>query len=399
MATDQTVKVVLQGQDNTGPAFKSASKNTSLLNRDVSGLAKTLAGGVLAGGAAVTAFLYSAAKGAAEAQASIARVDSILETMGVSALKNRDALLENAQAAVKLGFDDEAAAESIARFYQRTNDLTEATKLNALAMDLARAKNVDLDTASRSVGLALAGNTRVLKEFGIELADGATKLEVINALQEKVGGTAENVTGTFAVQMQVLNETISNLKDSIGTALIEAILPFLKQFSDWAARPDVQLKIQEISLLIKEWAEVIIPVAIETAKIWYAVLKTIVDVMITIGTAINDTINAIARFSKAVKDSPIGKGAGAVVSGVSSAAKFVTGARASGGPVMGGASYLVGERGPEIFTPSTTGSIIPNGGGAATFNIYVSGNTLLDDSAGEKIGKQLMRILEANLRI
>jgi hypothetical protein len=38
----------------------------------------------------------------------------------------------------------------------------------------------------------------------------------------------------------------------------------------------------------------------------------------------------------------------------------VDGARASGGPVSAGKNYLVGERGPEIFSPSSSGSIIPN---------------------------------------
>ncbi len=35
-------------------------------------------------------------------------------------------------------------------------------------------------------------------------------------------------------------------------------------------------------------------------------------------------------------------------------------ARATGGPVRGGQAYLVGERGPEIFTPPISGKIIPN---------------------------------------
>lgn len=37
------------------------------------------------------------------------------------------------------------------------------------------------------------------------------------------------------------------------------------------------------------------------------------------------------------------------------------GGKAAGGPVYGGRSYLVGERGPELFVPSGSGSIIPNG--------------------------------------
>jgi TP901 family phage tail tape measure protein len=44
------------------------------------------------------------------------------------------------------------------------------------------------------------------------------------------------------------------------------------------------------------------------------------------------------------------------------------GARAMGGPVASGRTYLVGEQGPELFTPSGSGQIVPNnalGGGAS----------------------------------
>jgi hypothetical protein len=42
-------------------------------------------------------------------------------------------------------------------------------------------------------------------------------------------------------------------------------------------------------------------------------------------------------------------------------------ARANGGPVSSGQTYMVGERGPELFVPGRSGSIVPNGAmGAAT---------------------------------
>ena len=50
----------------------------------------------------------------------------------------------------------------------------------------------------------------------------------------------------------------------------------------------------------------------------------------------------------------------------------IQGARANGGPVSGGSSYLVGERGAEIFTPSGSGMITPNsaiGGNTITVNV------------------------------
>lgn len=53
----------------------------------------------------------------------------------------------------------------------------------------------------------------------------------------------------------------------------------------------------------------------------------------------------------------------------------IAGQRASGGPVLSGKTYLVGERGPELFTAGSSGNIIPNGGraglsgGGATINL------------------------------
>lgn len=48
--------------------------------------------------------------------------------------------------------------------------------------------------------------------------------------------------------------------------------------------------------------------------------------------------------------------------------------RQHGGPVMPGKYYTVGERGPELFTPGTSGTIIPHGQvGATVVNVHVSG--------------------------
>jgi len=53
---------------------------------------------------------------------------------------------------------------------------------------------------------------------------------------------------------------------------------------------------------------------------------------------------------------------------------YFGGARAGGGMVYPGQSYLVGERGPELFSPNTAGAISPNGTNqSTTININVSG--------------------------
>jgi hypothetical protein len=43
-----------------------------------------------------------------------------------------------------------------------------------------------------------------------------------------------------------------------------------------------------------------------------------------------------------------------------------------GGPVSGWRPYIVGERGPELFVPHTSGTVVPNAGGVPqVINVYV----------------------------
>jgi hypothetical protein len=86
---------------------------------------------------------------------------------------------------------------------------------------------------------------------------------------------------------------------------------------------------------------------------------------------------------------------------VSSALGF-GGGRAIGGPVSSSTSYLVGEKGPEMFTPNVSGSITPNhklGGGGSVVNINISGNTLLDARAAEKMGDLIIQRLGLNKKL
>jgi len=56
--------------------------------------------------------------------------------------------------------------------------------------------------------------------------------------------------------------------------------------------------------------------------------------------------------------------------------------KADGGPVSAGSTYLVGERGPEIFTPRQSGSIIPNEQIGGSSNINVNFNITANDTRG-----------------
>jgi hypothetical protein len=99
----------------------------------------------------------------------------------------------------------------------------------------------------------------------------------------------------------------------------------------------------------------------------------------------DDVIDRIKAFIKLVKDNPLVQGIGSVID------KIFGGGKAAGGPVNAGTTYLVGERGPELFTPSGSGSIIPNhrlGGGGGGISITVNG--ALDP---EGVARQIITIL------
>jgi len=67
--------------------------------------------------------------------------------------------------------------------------------------------------------------------------------------------------------------------------------------------------------------------------------------------------------------------------------------RAVGGPVSGGSPYIVGERGPELFVPGSSGSIIPNNkmGGGARINITVNAGM---GANGAQIGQEIVSAIK-----
>jgi len=110
-------------------------------------------------------------------------------------------------------------------------------------------------------------------------------------------------------------------------------------------------------------------------------------------------INWVSRLISKIKQLNILEGAR------NAASKVFGGGRASGGPVKKGTSYIVGEEGPELFTPNKSGNIVPNaklskGGvsGGTTVNITVNGDVSGEELV-EKVSQGIMRNLSFNSNI
>ena len=76
--------------------------------------------------------------------------------------------------------------------------------------------------------------------------------------------------------------------------------------------------------------------------------------------------------------------------------------KADGGPVMRGGSYIVGERGPELFSPGVSGMITPNhalgGGTNVVVNVDASGSSVEgDEERGRELGRLISVAVQSEL--
>ena len=141
-----------------------------------------------------------------------------------------------------------------------------------------------------------------------------------------------------------------------------------------------------------------------------------------LGKAFTDAITGAQKFSDAIKsmaksvidsliqmliqkyivDAAFGAITGALGGGSTPAPTggggSVTGALARGGVATGGNPYLVGEKGPEIFVPSTTGRVLPNdqlGGGGIVVNQTINVTTGVQQTVRAEIANLLPQISNA----
>jgi hypothetical protein len=114
---------------------------------------------------------------------------------------------------------------------------------------------------------------------------------------------------------------------------------------------------------------------------------------------IEQAINAIKAFLTPFSPAtPLGAGGGTVGKFGTLGPNYGIPQRAKGGPVSSGQTYMVGERGPELFVPGRSGSIVPNdklGSGGSTsvvVNVDASGSKV---EGNDQQGNQLGRVIAA----
>jgi hypothetical protein len=247
----RTLEIVLKLQDDASQQIKEFEKRTSSLKENLMTTAK-VSGAAFAG---LVGIIGTSVKAYADSEKQLARVDQTIENTtaligGDFKFLSGEARKFGAELQALGGIGDEAGAEGFAKMLLTTGgDIAEAQKLATLAADLSISKQIDYATAVKTVSMVQAGNTRVLREYGIVLDENATKEQATAALIETVGGQYKKYGNTLAGQTDILKQSFGDLQEVIGQAfmpifvgLVKTIQPYLMATGQWISENQTLVK-------------------------------------------------------------------------------------------------------------------------------------------------------------
>lgn len=331
------------------------------------------------------------------------------------------------QTSLLTGLTDDQLRPSFERLVRATKDSDAALKLQSVAIDVAAGSGKSLEAVTNAMAKAQEGNTASLAKLGIGLTSAQLKTMDMDAITKQLastfGGQAAVQADTFAGKMARLKVAFDEGKETIGSFVLDAITPMIDIVVNTVI-PAVSGFIDSIGG--KEGLTNVFSTYIESAKkIFIPILEGLKFAFDRIKDAIVDNKGNFEALFKFLKDyvAPFmgqvfklaieGIGIalevvirvvanliggfqtlfgwiGQVIDRITSLINLVRnnaavrgiaglidsafgGFRAAGGSVSAGTPYVVGERGAELFVPSSNGTIIPNGGSGSTINITVNG--------------------------
>jgi hypothetical protein len=177
-------------------------------------------------------------------------------------------------------------------------------------MDISAGTGKDLGSVSDALAKAYGGNYKALGLLSPELKkmikDGASLDEVMAAMAKTFGGQAAVAAGTAQGQFKRLNVALDEAKESIGMALLPAVmavLPYLIEFGNWAA--DHTGTLLAVATTIA---------AISTALIGFKAAQVIANAVTIVTTALNWSLAASAAAANTALT--LGVGAAAIAAGL-----------------------------------------------------------------------------------
>jgi hypothetical protein len=183
------------------------------------------------------------------------------------------------------------------------------------------------------------------------------------------------VIPTFKAIWQFITEFVIPAISKFLTPIINGLRSAFEKVTDKIAENEEKLKpllaiFKVIATFVRDvYAPIIGKVLGSAFDVLGTAIGIVIDLFASLVDGITKAFNAIKTIVNFIKNNPVTQAIGGVFDNFG-------GGKALGGPVNAGTSYVVGERGPELFVPTTSGKIIPNGGmggGGAVINLTVNG--------------------------
>jgi len=410
------VEKFLNGMDKADNSTKSFSSKVGKYSK---AMAKSFAIAGAAAGAYAIKIGIDGVKAAAEDEKSQRVLAIQLEkTVGAneSAIKSVEDYISATQ--LRVGVQDDKLRPSFARLLRSTEDVTKAQKLLNLALDISVATGKDVDTVAAALGKAYDGNAASLGRLGLGVDSTILKsgdLDLImSTLTKTFGGFADKEAKTFDGQMRIVNIRIDELKENIGKNLLPIMGNLLVMVND-VAKGFSGEDPQGLSNRARELAGQfegdgafslggsLRAVADSFGQLFKAIngdgpqaagtLEKIANAMETFANALKSVTTAYQNYMRFYDKVPDGlKDFMNPFSRLGDLMRLA-GGRASGGPVMAGQAYRVGEFGPETFVPAGAGSIRPDSGASGGVTIIMNG--VID---GESARRSIERLLQDSSR-
>jgi hypothetical protein len=216
-----------------GRNVESTGKQADIAAKRVSGFAKGAAagfGGAIAFNAGLNA-LRSVIGAATESEQAIVQTNVALENAGKSWAEYGKQIEKAIQEQSKLGFDDEALLRTFSQFVRTTGEVTEALRLNNIAMDVARQRGTDLEQAATLVNKAALGQAGALRRLGIDTEGVTDKVELLALLERKFAGAAEAASNSAVGAQDRFKVSVENAEEALGTVLLPTITRLADQLA------------------------------------------------------------------------------------------------------------------------------------------------------------------------
>jgi hypothetical protein len=347
----------------------------------------------------------------------------ILELQLIKTLGANDKLIAGVEdyisaTQLRVGVQDDKLRPSFARLVRSTEDATKAQELLNLALDISVATGKPLEAVSNALGKAYDGNVTALSKLGLGLDQSVLKAGDFNVIGEKLkktyGGFANEEAKSLDGQLRIVNITFDELKENLGkkllpvlsevlTSVIKVSKAFSGQDPEGLSARARELKGEmgnggegslgrSLAILAKSFGDLFKavngggPGATSTLENLAAALNTVAGAINMVAGAYKKAAAIGGSIMDFLTISP-GEGPKFADSALGKALQYNR--RALGGPVSNTNSYLVGERGPEVFTPNVGGKINPNAsmGGGTVINL----NGIVDAESARRSIEQLIQ--------